>query len=95
MSSALKRGIFTGLAIYGLGAVLTVIFHLIFGWEYPHAPPASVIPVLATFVIGAIRLFITAHAVFMQNSSLAKGELVIHVFVALLLVLLIQWMKYQ
>ncbi|HEY5745536.1 MAG TPA: hypothetical protein VIU12_05650 [Chryseolinea sp.] len=95
MSSALKKGILIGLALYGLGAVLTVIVHLIFGWESPHAPPVSAIPVFFTLVIGAIRLFITANNVFMKNSATAKGELAIHAFVALLLVLLILWMKYQ
>lgn len=95
MSSALKKGILTGLAIYGLGTILTVIVHLIFGWEYHHGPPASAIPVFFTLVIGAVRVFITTHNAFMQNSSLAKGELAIHVFVALLLVLFIQWLKYS
>jgi hypothetical protein len=95
MSSAVKKGILIGLAIYGVGVVLTIIVHLIFGWENPHAPPHSFIVVLGTFVIGAIRFFITGHNALMKNSATAKGELVVHAFVALLFVLLNLWLKYH
>jgi hypothetical protein len=94
VSIAFKKGIFIGLAIYGVGMILTFIIHLIYGWEYPHGPPVSIIPIFVTLAVGTIRLLTTAHHVFMHNSSLAKGELVIHAFVFLVVVLLVQWMKY-
>jgi len=95
MSRAFQKGILTGIAVYGLGAILTVIVPVIVGWEYRHRPPASALPVLLTLVVGTIRLLITANSALMQNSPIAKGELAIHVFAALLFVLFILWLKHM
>ncbi|SHG82679.1 hypothetical protein SAMN04488109_2024 [Chryseolinea serpens] len=94
MQSEQKKGILIGLAIYGVGTVLTVIVHWIYGWKYPHGPPPSAIPIFVTIVIGAIRLLITAYRVILKKSALAKGELIVHASAALVLILLIQWLKY-
>ena len=92
--NAFKKGILIGLAIYAIGTAVTVVIHLIYGWSYPHAPPPSAIPIFITLVIGAIRLLITAYRVVLKKSALAKGELIVHAFVALVLILLILWLKY-
>lgn len=60
MRSDFQRGAKIGLSIYGIGIGLTVIVHLIFGWDYPHGPPVSAIPLFLTLVVGGLRLIVTA-----------------------------------
>jgi hypothetical protein len=95
MHSGFKKGVLTGLAIYGAGILVTVILHFIFGWDYHHAPPTSAIAIFITLATGAARLLITTGRVIRQRSAAAKGELVVHVIIALLIVLFFLWMNYK
>ena len=52
MTVDFKTGLKTGFIIYGIGILLTIAVHLIFGFDYPHAPPASIVPLLLTLVVG-------------------------------------------
>lgn len=64
---------------YGIGIVLTVIVHLIFGCDYPHGPPTSAIPLFLTFVVGGLRLLFAALMAMAEKSQKAKGELTVHI----------------
>jgi hypothetical protein len=95
MTREFKTGVQTGLAIYGVGILLTIVLHLIFGWDSAHAPPTSFIGAVLALVVGAIRLLITTDKFLIRGSVVAKGEWVVHVVVAGLLTLFVLWVKYH
>lgn len=95
MSSDFKIGIKTGLIIYGVGIVFTIIVHLIFGWDYPHGPPSSALPLFLTLLVGALRLLLTLMKTMTEKSQRANGELLVHVTVALLIFASITWLRFQ
>jgi hypothetical protein len=94
MNPEFKKGITTGLIIYGAGTLLTVILHLIYGWDSPHSPPTSFFSVFLTLAIGAIRLLITAFKALIHGTEESKGELMVHVGVGVLVVLFVVWMEF-
>jgi hypothetical protein len=85
MNSDFQRGVKIGLSIYGIGIVLTIIVHLIFGWDYPHGPPTSAIPLFLTLVVGGLRLLSTALMTMAERSQKAKGELIVHISVGVII----------
>lgn len=95
MSVELKSGIVTGLAIYGVGALLTVIIHLIVGWDYAHGPPSSFFGVLLTLLVGGVRFFITMRGALLNGVEKAMGEFIVHSVVALVIVVFLVWLKYR
>ena len=79
MSEEFKKGISVGLVIYLVAAVLTMVTHMIVGWEYVHAPPASFVVILLALLVGAIRFFVCLWRITADNNkSGAKGEMLIH-----------------
>lgn len=95
MSSDFNKGVKIGLIIYGSGILLTMIVHLILGWDYAHAPPPSFVIVLITLMIGLFRFFPALHRTMTYASQKAKGELVIHAIVALLIIGFVVWVRYH
>lgn len=92
MNSDFQRGVKIGLSIYGIGIVLTVIVHLIFGWDYPHGPPTSAIPLFLTMVVGGLRLLLTALMTMAEKSQKAKGELIVHNAVVGIILVFLAWL---
>lgn len=88
-------GLRNGLLIYGIGALLTVVTHLITGWDYAHAPPVSFLLILITLIVGLIRFFSTLKGTLTDNSEKAKGELTIHGVLAFLFILFLIWVRFQ
>ncbi len=93
MSEEFKKGISVGLVIYLVGAVLTMVTHMVVGWGYMHAPPASFFVILLALLVGAIRFFACLWRITSDNNeSAAKGEMLVHVgvfalfFIAFLLI---------
>lgn len=72
MNSDFQRGIKIGLSIYGIGIVLTVIVHLIFGWDYPHGPPTSATALFLTLVVGGLRILFTVLMTLAEKSKKSK-----------------------
>ena len=95
MNSDFLRGVKIGLSIYGIGIVLTVIVHLIFGWDYPHGPPTSAIPLFLTLVVGGLRLLLTALMTMAEKSLKAKGELIVHIAVVVIILVFLAWLRHM
>lgn len=95
MSSDFNKGVKTGLIIYGSGTLLTIIVHLIAGWDYAHAPPVSFVVILVTLIIGLFRFFFTLNRTLTHGSQKAKGELILHSVVALFVVGFFIWVRFQ
>lgn len=93
MSLDFKIGIKTGLIIYGIGIILTIIVHLIFGWDYPHGPPTSALPLFLTLAVGALRLLLTLLKAMAEKSQRAKGELLVHLTIVIIIFCFIIWLK--
>jgi hypothetical protein len=90
-----KTGLKTGLMIYGVGILLTVIVHLIFGCDYRHGPPTSALPLFLTLLVGAFRLLLTLLKTVSVRSHQTMGELLVHVVVACLVIAFMIWVKYH
>jgi len=94
MNSEYKKGLQTGLIVYGIGIALTVLTHMVFGWDNAHAPPTSFIIVLALVILGAIRLMKNAANIYYnREKERSKGEITVHLVVFGLLMLLIMWVS--
>lgn len=79
MSMQFKKGISAGLIIYLVFAVITMVTHMVVGWEYKHAPPASFFVIILALLAGAIRFFVCLWRITSDNSkSAAKGEMLVH-----------------
>src|SRR5688500_4660119 len=95
MKSDFQRGVKIGLSIYGIGIVLTVIVHMIFGWDYPHGPPTSAIPLFLTFVVGGLRLLFTALMTMAEKSPKAKDELIVHIGLGVIILAFLAWLGHM
>ena len=80
MNPELGKGLKFGSILWAIGVILTLAVHLIFGWKYPHAPPASSLVVFTTIIVGLFRLCTNIHNIFFQlRPERNKGELIVHV----------------
>jgi hypothetical protein len=93
VKSDLQSGVVIGLSIYGIGTILTVIVHQIFGWHNPHSPPASAIPLFVTLIIGGWRLLVTAFNTILEKSKMAKGELMVHIGAGIIVFGFVVWLN--
>jgi hypothetical protein len=93
VKSDLQRGVVIGLSIYGIGTILTVIVHQIFGWLNPHSPPTSALPLFLTLIIGAWRLLVTAFNGILKKSKTAKGELMVHIGAGIIVFGFVVWLN--
>src|SRR5687768_9564745 len=92
MNPDYKKGLKTGLIVYGIGIALTILTHMVFGWDYPHAPPTSFIIVVALLILGAIRFVKNASNIYFdREKERSKGEILVHVIVLGLFLLFILW----
>ncbi len=94
MTIDFKHGAIVGLIPYGVGALITTLVHLIFGWDYPHSAPTAFLPLFVTLAVGTARLLSTSFKFYTTKSIKAKGELMIHVSVAVIVFLFWTWMSY-
>ena len=93
MNTEFKKGLTIGLITYSLGLLATAVVHFIFGWSYPHGLPPSVIPILVTLIVAAIRVIICGINLVTRKSESAKGELIVHAIAAFFIVLIISMMR--
>jgi hypothetical protein len=94
MNSEFKKGLRTGLLVYGIGITLTVLTHMVFGWDNAHAPPTSFIIVLALLILGAIRLTKnTSNIYFGRDRERSKGEISVHLVIFGLFLLFVIWVS--
>jgi hypothetical protein len=95
MQADYRKGLKIGLLIYGIGILVTVALHLVLGWDNAHAPPTSALPLAVTLVVGAFRFVYCVFEIIAKRSTLAKGELAIHLSIAAALLIFVMWMNYR
>lgn len=79
MNEEFKKGIVVGLTIYLAFAIITIVAHLITGWDYPHGPPMSFLVIMTAGVVGMIRFFTSLWRITSDNKKdRAKGEMLVH-----------------
>jgi hypothetical protein len=79
MEIEFKRGFFWGLRVYLSGFILTLIIHLIFGWENYHSPPASIFGIFFTLIFSLLRVIINISSIITKiKVQINKGELYCH-----------------
>jgi hypothetical protein len=89
MTSDFKKGIFTGVAIYAIGALITFVIHFSLGWDSTQGLPTSFLGIFITLIIGIIRLVMTAGATLLRKDELAKAELIVHLSMAVVITVLL------
>ena len=78
------KGIRNGLVYYFIGGMIVVLTHIIVGWDYIHAPPASFFILIVVFIGGFVRALwnlINIQRGTKVNSN--KYELIVHLLPAL------------
>ena len=76
--TSFRKGIFTGIALYVLAILFTVLTHYMFGYTL-QGPPASVMVFLFFVLVGIYRLFKTAIYVSrLKEKRLNLGEMYVH-----------------
>lgn len=93
MNPELKKGLTIGLIIYSLGFLSTAVVHLLFGWSNPNVLPASIIPIVVTLFVSALRVVICGYHLVTSKSETAKGELIIHGCAGFAIVAIISMMR--
>jgi hypothetical protein len=79
-----------------MGSVSSLRFvHLIFGWDYPHGPPTSAIPLFLTLVVGGLRILFTVLMTLAEKSKKAKGELIVHIGVGVIILVFLAWVRHM
>jgi hypothetical protein len=74
-----RKGVFTGVVLYIVGAIVTVLSHLFIRWDYVQGPPPSFMVLLFFVLIGLYRLFKTAYRVSRSKDQRKNGgEMTVH-----------------
>jgi hypothetical protein len=92
MTSEYKAGVKSGIIFYAVITVLTIITHLVFGWDYAHAPPASFFIILVALIVGIVRVLNNLRKLFLGiDTDKNKGEMIVHLLVLSCAVLFFVW----
>jgi hypothetical protein len=79
-----KNGATRVVLFYSLGLAVTVVFHLLVGWENQYAPPLSMVVATLFLVIGMLWAVLNITSLCLLNvRSKTIGELVVHSIVIL------------
>jgi hypothetical protein len=91
MSGDFEGGIKTGLTIYGVGALLTIVVHIIFGGGNSHTPPISIIPFFMTLIAGGGRMLMVIFMLVKSGNGKAKEEFLVHAVSFVIVLIFITW----
>lgn len=61
-----------GLVIYFIGAIATIVAHMILGWKNIHSPPPSIVVVLMILLVGFFRTLFNMLKIVLSNDSKDK-----------------------
>jgi hypothetical protein len=85
-----QKGLIRAIIFYSIGAIVTIITHQIYGWEYIHAPPPSSLPLLLFSFVGFVRSIRNVKNIRAKNDpEINKGELTILILPSIALAILI------
>jgi hypothetical protein len=80
--SRYRKGVKKVALFYIIGTVMTLIFHVIVGWENAYAPPISVVALMFLFIVGMLWAALDLTCLLDARSRpQSLGELTIHAIV--------------